>query len=88
MEYKSQAMMRYNTIFTNNCTITIPLNTNLVAGGIIDLVFAKISTENEKVVDQKQSGLYMIKELVHFYENQGSFTKLKLIKDTFGKRVK
>ena len=88
MEYKSQAMMRYNTIFTNNCTITIPLNTNLVAGGIIDLVFAKISTENEKVVDQKQSGLYMIKELVHFYENSGSFTKLKLIKDTFGKRVK
>jgi len=88
MEYKSQAMMRYNTIFTNNCTITIPLNTNLVAGGIIDLVFAKISTENEKVVDQKQSGLYMIKELVHFYESSGSFTKLKLIKDTFGKRVK
>tara|TARA_R100000231_G_scaffold84239_1_gene64104 strand:+ start:3035 stop:4348 length:1314 start_codon:yes stop_codon:yes gene_type:complete len=88
MEYKSQAMMRYNTIFTNNCQITIPLNTNLVAGGIINLVFAKISTENEKVVDQKQSGLYMIKELVHFYENSGSFTKLKLIKDTFGKRVK
>ena len=52
------------------------------------MVFAKISTEDQKVVDQKQSGLYMIKELVHFYENQGSFTKLKLIKDTFGKRVK
>tara|TARA_B100000575_G_scaffold270819_1_gene251616 strand:- start:1085 stop:2398 length:1314 start_codon:yes stop_codon:yes gene_type:complete len=88
MEYKSQAMMRYNTIFTNNCQITIPLNTNLVAGGIINLVFAKISIEDQKVVDQKQSGLYMIKELVHFYENSGSFTKLKLIKDTFGKRVK
>ena len=88
MEYKSQAMMRYNTIFTNTCTVTVPLNTNLVAGGIIDLVFAKITTDDQKVVDQKQSGLYMIKELVHFYENQGSFTKLKLIKDTFGKRVK
>ena len=88
MEYKSQAMMRYNTIFTNTCTVTVPLNTNLVAGGIIDLVFAKITTDDQKVVDQKQSGLYMIKELVHFYESSGSFTKLKLIKDTFGKRVK
>ena len=86
MEYKSQAMMRYNTIFTNTCTMTIPLNTNLVAGGLIECQFAKITNEEKKVVDEKQSGLYMIKELVHFYENQGSFTKLKLIKDTFGKR--
>ena len=88
MEYKSQAMMRYNTIFTNNCTMTIPLNTNLVAGALIECQFAKITTDQDKVIDTKQSGLYMIKELVHFYENEGSYTKLKLIKDTFGKRVK
>ena len=88
MEYKSQAMMRYNTIFTNNCTMTIPLNTNLVAGALIECQFAKITTDQDKVIDTKQSGLYMIKELVHFYESDGSYTKLKLIKDTFGKRVK
>ena len=88
MEFKSQAMMRYNTIFTNNCTMTIPLNTNLVAGALIECQFAKITTDQDKVIDTKQSGLYMIKELVHFYENEGSYTKLKLIKDTFGKRVK
>ena len=88
MEYKSQAMMRYNTIFTNNCTMTIPLNTNLVAGGLIECQFAKITTDQDKVIDTKQSGLYMIKELVHFYQSDGSYTKLKLIKDTFGKRVK
>ena len=88
MEYKSQAMMRYNTIFTNNCTMTIPLNTNLVAGSLIECQFAKITTDQDKVIDTKQSGLYMIKELVHFYQSDGSYTKLKLIKDTFGKRVK
>ena len=88
MEYKSQAMMRYNTIFTNNCTMTIPLNTNLVAGGLIECQFAKITTDQDKVIDTKQSGLYMIKEIVHFYEDLGSYTKLKLIKDTFGQRVK
>ena len=88
MEYKSQAMMRYNTIFTNNCTMTIPLNTNLVAGSLIECQFAKITTDQDKVIDTKQSGLYMIKEIVHFYEDLGSYTKLKLIKDTFGQRVK
>ena len=88
MEFKSQAMMRYNTIFTNNCTMTIPLNTNLVAGALIECQFAKITTDQDKVIDTKQSGLYMIKELVHFYQSDGSYTKLKLIKDTFGKRVK
>ena len=36
----------------------------------------------------EQSGLYMIKELVHYYETRGSFTKLKLIRDTMGKKDK
>ena len=88
MEYKSQAMMRYNTIFTNNSTMTIPLNTNLVAGALIDCVFVKITEDTNKTIDTKQSGLYMIKELTHFYESEGSYTKLRLIKDTFGSRVK
>ena len=30
----------------------------------------------------------MIKELVHYYDNKGSFTKLKLIRDTMGKKDK
>ena len=88
MEYHSQAMMRYNTIFTQQLEATIPLNTNLCCGSIIKMKFAKITTEKNKVIDDEQSGLYMIKELVHYYEGRGSFTKLKLIRDTMGKKDK
>ena len=88
MEYHSQAMMRYNTIFTQILTATIPLNTQLTAGSIIQMNFAKITRDKVKVRDNEQSGLYMIKELVHYYDNKGSFTKLKLIRDTMGKKDK
>ena len=88
MEYHSQAMMRYNTIFTMQLEATIPLNTNLCCGSVIKLKFAKITTDKTKVIDDEQSGLYMIKELVHYYETRGSFTKLKLIRDTMGKKDK
>tara|TARA_B000000609_G_scaffold146241_1_gene128208 strand:- start:238 stop:1566 length:1329 start_codon:yes stop_codon:yes gene_type:complete len=88
MEYHSQAMMRYNTIFTQILTATIPLNTQLTAGSIIKMNFAKITRDKVKVRDNEQSGLYMIKELVHYYDNKGSFTKLKLIRDTMGKKDK
>ena len=88
MEYHSQAMMRYNTIFTQVLEATIPLNTSLTAGSVVNLLFAKITTDDVKVKDNEQSGLYMIKELVHYYEERGSFTKLKLIRDTTGKKDK
>ena len=88
MDYHSQAMMRYNTIFTQILSATIPLNTQLTAGTIVKLNFAKITADKTKVRDDEQSGLYMIKELVHYYDNKGSFTKLKLIRDTMGKKDK
>ena len=88
MEYHSQAMMRYSTIFTEVLSATIPLNTNLTAGNIVKLNFGKTTSEEVKVFDDEQSGLYMINELVHFYDGKGSFTKLKLIRDTTGKKDK
>ena len=88
MQIHSQAMMRYNTIFNSTVVMTIPLNTNLIVGNLISCKFAKITTDKKKVTDEEQSGLYMIKELVHYYESKGSFTKLKLIRDTFGKKDK
>ena len=88
MDIHSQAMMRYNTLFTQQLEMTIPLNTNLCSGSIIKCKFAKITTSKDKVIDDEQSGLYMIRELVHYYESRGSFTKLKLVRDTTGKKDK
>ena len=88
MEIFSQSMMRYNMMFIIETVVTIPLNTNLIAGNLINCNFVAITEEKKKEIDETTSGLYMIKELVHYYESKGSYTKLKLIRDTHGKRDK
>tara|TARA_B100000378_G_scaffold275582_1_gene271896 strand:- start:560 stop:1873 length:1314 start_codon:yes stop_codon:yes gene_type:complete len=84
----SQSMMRYNTLFTQILTMTIPLNTNLMAGDILECEFPRIDVEDRKEPDQEQSGLYMIKKLTHFFNAEGSYTKVQLCRDTDGRKAK
>ena len=42
-QYQSQAVMRYNLLFTQTVQMTVPLNTNLKAGDIIECDFPKVS---------------------------------------------
>ena len=84
LKYQSQALMRYNVMFTQSLTATVPSNTNLKAGDIIKCLFPKTTTSSKKEYDQEQSGLYMIKELCHHFDTEGSYTSMKLIRDTFG----
>ncbi len=86
MMIQSQAMMRYNVMFSSKVEMTIPLNTNLTAGSLINCVFPEISRDETKKADDELAGLYMIKELVHFFNADASYTKVKLVKDTFGKK--
>jgi hypothetical protein len=57
----------------------------LRAGDIIECQFPKTTISKKKEFDQEQSGLYMIKALCHHFDTTGSYTSLKLIRDTFGK---
>ena len=84
---QSQALMRYNSIFSQKLSMTVPSNTNLEAGDIIECEFA-LSTREKNAIDTEQSGLYMIKELCHHFDVSGSYTSLTLIKDTFGTKAK
>ena len=78
-----QSVIRYNLLFNQTIDMTIPLNTNLKAGDIIDCEFPKISLK-DKEIDADKSGLYMIKELCHHFDTQASITSMKLVRDTFG----
>lgn len=82
--YQSQAIMRYNILFTQVLSMTVPLNTNLRAGDIIKCEFPIVSQDNKQTFDDEQSGLYMIKELCHHFDTEASYTSMKLIRDTFG----
>jgi hypothetical protein len=83
--YQSQAIMRYNILFTQTMSMTVPSNTNLRAGDMITCKFPKISREDGVKYDYEQSGLYMIKELCHHFDTEGSYTSMTLIRDTFGR---
>jgi hypothetical protein len=63
----------------------VPSNTNLHAGDLIECEFPKIASGKAKEFDQEQSGLYMIKELCHHFDTNGSYTSMTLIRDTFGR---
>ncbi len=84
-KYQSQAIMRYNLMFTQALSMTVPLNTNLKAGDIITCKFPTISRSNKEEYDKDQSGLYMIKEICHHFDSTASYTSMKLIRDTFGR---
>lgn len=84
-KYQSQAIMRYNLLFTQTLNMMIPLNTNLKAGDVISCKFPTITRSNKEEYDKDQSGLYMIKELCHHFDSTASYTSMKLIRDTFGR---
>ena len=84
-EYSAQRIMRYNTLFTQVVSIMVPLNSNLHAGDIIRCDLPKIGGGKVNDIDTRQtSGLYMIKEINHHFDPRGSWTSMKLIRDTFG----
>lgn len=83
-KYQAQSIMRYNVLFTQTVSMTVPCNTNLKAGDVIKCEFPKISRTDGQRPDPEQSGLYMIKELCHHFDKTRSFTSMLLVRDTFG----
>jgi hypothetical protein len=88
MKVQAQSLMRYNTIMTQTISMTIPSNTNLEAGKLIKCSFPLLTVSKDKSDDPQQSGLYMIRGLCHYFDSDGSYTSLELIKDTFGEQEK
>ena len=82
-KYQSQTLYRYNSLLTQKVRMTVPSNTNLSAGDIIECEFRRVATGKEER-DPLESGLYMIKELCHHFDAQGSYTSMTLVRDTFG----
>ena len=81
--WQRQSYLRYQLLFTQVLQMVVPLNTNLVAGDVINVKFLKADMEAQEH-DRKQSGNYLIKELCHHFDANMSLTSLKLVRDTFG----
>lgn len=79
----AQAITRYGMLFNTSVKINLPAMTNLCAGDAIMLYFPK-TTDAEPEINDRMSGIYIIKELTHVFLPQNSFTSLRVVKDTHG----
>ena len=84
--------MRYNQLYASEVTIVLPGDFSLHAGDsvVVDIPQTDV-TENKACgdeVDQRTSGKYLISDLAHYITARETYTKLVLIRDSFGRKVK
>jgi len=81
----NQAIMRYNQLYSIKTTITIPGDFSLHAGDAIFIDNPSLTDEKTQGVDREFGGLYIIADLCHYVSTKETFTKLNLVRDSFGR---
>ena len=85
----AQSVMRYNQLFAAMNTITIVGDFSLHAGDAIfvDAPELQADAKNDEV-NKESGGLYIIADLCHYVTPKETYTKLNLVRDTFGRKGK
>jgi len=88
-EIENQAIRRYNQLYSSSTTITIPATFSLHAGDTVfsDDASLQVNTKNDEV-DKEHGGLYLISDLIHYLDNTGTWTKINVVRDSFGRKGK
>ena len=84
----NQSMMRYNLLFSQQITITIPADFSLHAGDAVFVDTPEIKDNKNDTVDRQQGGLYIISDLCHLINPKQSLTKMNLVRESFGRKPK
>jgi len=88
-DYLSAATSRYNQLYTVKIAITIAGDFGLEAGQLIFCDFQEMSTKTNPTNNPRMSGVYLIAELCHRIDpHHQSYTSLKLIRDSYGRKPK
>ena len=82
----NQAIRRYNQLFSSMMEITIAGDFSLHAGDVIFVDIPAIESQKDDTVNRESGGLYIIADLCHFMNADGTFTKLNLARDSFGRK--
>jgi hypothetical protein len=82
--YYAAGSTRYNIMFSQIHSATVPCNTSLEAGNVIKLEVESNSEDKEQGPDQVRSGNYIIQALRHHFEPNKSTTHMNLIRDSYG----
>ena len=86
---ENQAIRRYNQLYSSSTTITLPATFSLHAGDtvFIDDASLQVNTKNDEI-DKEHGGLYLISDLVHYLDGSGTWTKINVVRDSFGRKGK
>ena len=82
----NQSTMRYNQFFSAKASITIAGDFSLHAGDAIFLDVPKLEEQQTENINSTDGGLYIITDLCHLISPNGTYTKLNLVRDSFGRK--
>ena len=86
IEYEARRQSRYSALFSQTLEVTVPLNLQLHAGAVVNLIFPRINIDKPSGGDNNPaSGFYMIKTLSHKFGSEGDFTGMQVVRDAYTK---
>ena len=84
---ENQAIRRYNQLYSSSTTITLPAIFSLHAGDTVFIDDASLQVDSKSdEIDKEHGGLYLISDLVHFLDGSGTWTKINVVRDSFGRK--
>jgi hypothetical protein len=84
----AQSAMRYNQLYTLILTITIAGDCSIRSGDLIYCDFPGKTPKDDPDPDKEISGIYMISDICHHIEPKRTFTKVRLVRGSFGRLPK
>jgi hypothetical protein len=83
---QNRSAARYNQLFTIKLEIMIAGDFSLRAGDLIYCDFPELTTKTNTGNNPRMSGIYMISALCHRIKRNETYTKLELIRDSYGRK--
>ena len=76
-------------MYSSSTTITLPAIFSLHAGDTVFIDDASLQVDSKSdEIDKEHGGLYLISDLVHFLDGSGTWTKINVVRDSFGRKGK
>ena len=81
----NQGIRRYNQLFSQQMSITIGGDFELHAGDAIYIDTPSVKAETDDEMNKETGGKYIIADLCHYVTSKETYTKLNVVRDSFGR---
>jgi len=82
----NQSIRRYNQFYASKVTVTLPGDFSIHVGDAIFVDAPGLTAEKDGENDQQAGGIYIISDLCHYMTPKNSYTKVNLVRDSFGRK--